>query len=62
MGPVPGVDVLFLAAGHEGSGLTLAPASAALLRQFVLGEPAHLERDIVDHLAVPSSMAPILAE
>ncbi len=62
MGPVPGVEGLFLASGHEGSGLTLAPASAALLMQHMLGEPAHLHRDVVDHLAVPSSMVPILAE
>ncbi|PRW59188.1 FAD-dependent oxidoreductase domain-containing 1 [Chlorella sorokiniana] len=62
VGPVPGMEGLFLSAGHEGSGLTLAPASAALLLQYLLGEPAHLEGDVVDHLAVPSTMAPILAE
>ena len=62
VGPVPGVDGLLLAAGHEGSGLTLAPASAALLVQHLLGEPAHLEGDVVDHLAVPPAMEPILAE
>lgn len=59
---MPGVDGLFLSAGHEGSGLTLAPASAVLLLQQLLGEPCHLEGDVVAHLAVPSSMAPILAE
>lgn len=37
MGPVPGCPGLFVAAGHEGSGLTLAPASADIMAAHVLG-------------------------
>jgi glycine/D-amino acid oxidase-like deaminating enzyme len=35
VGRVPGVDGLFLNAGHSGSGLVLAPVSAALMADMV---------------------------
>lgn len=37
VGPVPGAQGLFIAAGHEGSGLTLGPATAELLCHYILG-------------------------
>jgi glycine/D-amino acid oxidase-like deaminating enzyme len=37
VGPVEGVENLFIAAGHEGSGLTLAPATAELMRGWIDG-------------------------
>ena len=39
-GPVPGVDGLFLATGHEGLGTTLAPISGQLTAQAITW-PAH---------------------
>jgi glycine/D-amino acid oxidase-like deaminating enzyme len=43
-----------VAAGHEGSGLTLAPATAALAVEQMLGAPpAGLSQEVVDLLAVP---------
>ena len=53
MGPVPGREGLFVAAGHEGSGLTLAPATAALLVEQLLGTPSGLPQRAVDALRVP---------
>lgn len=53
VGPVPDADGLLVAAGHEGSGLTLAPATAALVCEYLLGQPCHLQRDVVDTLRVP---------
>ena len=38
IGPVEGVPGLFLAAGHEGAGLTMAPATAELVVQHLMGE------------------------
>lgn len=38
IGPIPGQPGLFVAAGHEGSGLTLGPATADLISQYVMGE------------------------
>lgn len=42
LGPVPGVDNLFVAAGHFRSGIQLSPGSALLLKELVLGEPLSL--------------------
>ena len=36
VGPVPGASGLFVAAGHEGSGLTLAPMTACILASQIL--------------------------
>ena len=36
IGPVPKASGLFVAAGHEGSGLTLAPMSACILASQIL--------------------------
>jgi glycine/D-amino acid oxidase-like deaminating enzyme len=40
VGPVPGVQGLFVAAGHEGSGLSLAPATGQLLSALILEHDA----------------------
>lgn len=37
VGPVPGVKGLYVAAGHEGSGLTLAPVTAEILAADIFG-------------------------
>ena len=37
LGPVPGLRGLWVAAGHEGSGLTLAPVSADIMARQLLG-------------------------
>lgn len=37
IGEVPGVPGLYIAAGHEGSGLTLGPATGEILSAMVLG-------------------------
>ncbi|KAI8468098.1 MAG: oxidoreductase [Monoraphidium minutum] len=39
IGPVPGLDGVFVAAGHEGSGLSLAPATAELVLQQLGAAP-----------------------
>ena len=38
VGPVPGLPGFVVAAGHEGSGLCLGPATARLVCQYLLGE------------------------
>eukprot|EP00798_Chlamydomonas_sp_ICE-L_P012539 gene12539-15754_t len=37
VGPIPGVPGLFVAAGHDGSGLTLGPGTAQLIKHHILG-------------------------
>lgn len=44
LGPVDGLDGLFIAAGHEGDGIALAPISGKIVAQAVCG--AHSNRDI----------------
>jgi glycine/D-amino acid oxidase-like deaminating enzyme len=39
IGPVPSVPGLYLATGHEGAGICLAPATAALLASYLTGTP-----------------------
>jgi len=43
IGPVPGRPGLFLACGHEGLGITTAPATAGLVAAAVLGLPAPVD-------------------
>jgi glycine/D-amino acid oxidase-like deaminating enzyme len=54
-GPVSGVEGLFVAAGHEGSGLTLGPATGELISDYVLGKKGSLPS------AVVAALAPALA-
>jgi glycine/D-amino acid oxidase-like deaminating enzyme len=39
LGPVPGLDNLFVAAGHFRAGIQLSPATGLLMRQLLLGQP-----------------------
>jgi glycine oxidase len=39
LGPVPGMDNLLVAAGHFRSGIQLAPGTALLLKEHLLGQP-----------------------
>ena len=50
IGPVPGCHGLILAAGHEGSGLTMAPATAELVADYVLGREFGLSESSVEWL------------
>jgi glycine oxidase len=43
LGPVPGVDNLFVAAGHFRSGLQLSPGTAVVMRQAMLGQPSDID-------------------
>jgi glycine oxidase len=38
LGPVPGIDNLFLAAGHFRAGIQLSPATALVMKEVLLGE------------------------
>ncbi len=42
LGPVPGVEGLYLATGHEGLGTTMAPITGLLISQSILGQPPAL--------------------
>uniref|UniRef100_A0A1D2A4F4 FAD-dependent oxidoreductase domain-containing protein 1 n=1 Tax=Auxenochlorella protothecoides TaxID=3075 RepID=A0A1D2A4F4_AUXPR len=46
IGPVPGCPGLWLAAGHEGSGLLLAPAGAELACDHILGRRPRLGAEV----------------
>jgi len=37
VGPVPGTEALFVATGHEGDGVALAPVTAAIVADGILG-------------------------
>lgn len=39
IGPLPGGDNVFVATGHEGAGISLAPATGELIAAMVRGEP-----------------------
>lgn len=43
IGPVPGFSNLFVAAGHEGEGLSLAPGTAEMIVDMVLGNPGKVD-------------------
>lgn len=47
LGPVPGCDGLFLAAGHGRSGLQMSPVTGVLLRQIMLGQAPCLPPELV---------------
>lgn len=47
VGAVPGADKLWVAAGHEGSGLTLAPVTAAIVAAGVVGGDAVEDADVL---------------
>ncbi len=39
LGPVPGVDNLFVAAGHFRAGIQLSPGTALVMKELLLGQP-----------------------
>uniref|UniRef100_A0A5B7BZN5 FAD-dependent oxidoreductase domain-containing protein 1 n=1 Tax=Davidia involucrata TaxID=16924 RepID=A0A5B7BZN5_DAVIN len=43
IGPVPGLSNVFLAAGHEGEGLSLALGTAEMVADMVLGNPGKVD-------------------
>ncbi|KAF7825887.1 FAD-dependent oxidoreductase [Senna tora] len=43
IGPVPGLSNVYLAAGHEGGGLSMALATAELVTDMVLGHPGKVD-------------------
>jgi glycine oxidase len=45
IGPVPGLDNLFVAAGHFRAGLQLSPATGLLLKELFLGRPLTVPLD-----------------
>lgn len=47
VGPVPGLEGLVLAAGHEGSGLTLCEATSELVADYLLGRSFALSKGAV---------------
>jgi len=53
VGPVPGVDGLIIASGHEGSGLTLSEATAELIADYVLERSFSLSEAVVAALRCP---------
>ncbi|GAQ86958.1 hypothetical protein KFL_003230030 [Klebsormidium nitens] len=55
IGVVPGVDGLLVAAGHEGSGLCLAPGTAAIVRDLLLGVTPEID---CSHFA-PQTVSPL---
>jgi D-hydroxyproline dehydrogenase subunit beta len=42
IGPLPGHEDVYVAAGHEGAGISLAPATAELVASLVLGEVSEM--------------------
>lgn len=60
VGPVPGIQGLYLACGHEGLGLTLSQVTGEVLVGMILGDlPAELAADTADWL--PADRMPRIA-
>jgi len=45
IGPIPGTEGLYVATGHEGAGIGLAPATGRLIAQWVTGQPLDFPAD-----------------
>lgn len=60
-GPVPGHPNLYVAAGHEGSGLYMGPATAQMLVEYVEGPAASRSQDHVWQMLQPATRL-LLAE
>jgi D-amino-acid dehydrogenase len=43
LGPLPGIDNVFVATGHGANGLLLGPVSGALVADLVLGREPELD-------------------
>ena len=46
LGPVPGVDGLYLLTGHGPWGITLGPGSARVVAEVVLGGPDRIPAEL----------------
>ena len=62
VGPVAEIPRLLLAAGHEGAGLTMAPATAELIVQHLMHESTSLEQHYVDEFSPKHRMNAALAD
>lgn len=60
LGPVPGIDCLFVAGGHGPYGITLGPASGRIAADAVLGTAPVPQRFRVDRAAVAAA-TPLVA-
>ena len=60
LGPVPGIDGLFVAGGHGPYGITLGPASGRIAADAVLGTAPMPQRFRVDRAAVAAA-TPLVA-
>jgi glycine oxidase len=45
IGPVPGVESCFVAAGHFRAGIQLSPGTAQVLKEMLLGQPLTMPMD-----------------
>ena len=45
LGPVPGVDNLYVAAGHFRAGIQLSPGTAQVITEMILGQPLSMPMD-----------------
>jgi glycine/D-amino acid oxidase-like deaminating enzyme len=45
IGPVAGLDGFYIATGHEGAGISLAPATGRLIAQWITGRPLDFPAD-----------------
>ena len=45
MGPVPGIENLYVAAGHFRAGIQLSPGTGQLLKEMILGQPLWMPMD-----------------
>ena len=45
MGPVPGVENIYVAAGHFRAGIQLSPGTGVLLKEMILGKPLSMPMD-----------------
>jgi glycine oxidase len=45
LGKVPGIDNLFVAAGHYRAGIQLSPATGLVVKEMMLGEPTTIPLD-----------------
>jgi glycine oxidase len=55
LGPVPGLSNLFVAAGHFRAGIQLSPATALVMKEVLLGNPASIPLEPFRLERLPSS-------
>ena len=45
MGPAPGIENLYVAAGHFRAGIQLSPGTGLLMKEMILGQPVSMPMD-----------------